>query len=148
MWYITLICGCWRIPAYWDKSHLIMVCMILLMYCWIEFASILLRVFASVFFRDLLLFSQSCLTLCDPMDCSTPGFLVLHYHPEFTQTHVHWVSDVIQPSRPLSPLPLLPSIFLSIRVFSNESAVHIVAQVLEIQLQNQSFQWILRTDFL
>ena len=45
---------------------------------------------------------QSCLTPCDPMDCSTPGFPVLHHLPEFTQTHVHWVSDAIQPSLPLS----------------------------------------------
>ena len=46
--------------------------------------------------------AQSCLTLCDPMNCSTPGFPVLHHIPEFVQTHVHWVSDVIQPSHPLS----------------------------------------------
>ena len=46
---------------------------------------------------------QSCLTLCDPMDCSTLGFPVLHHPPEFAQTYVHWVSDAIQPSHPLSP---------------------------------------------
>ena len=45
--------------------------------------------------------AQSCATLCDPMDCSTPGFSVLHYLLEFAQTHVHWVSDVIQLSHPL-----------------------------------------------
>ena len=45
--------------------------------------------------------SQSCLTLCDPMDCSTPGLPVHHQLPEFTQTHVHWVGDAIQPSHPL-----------------------------------------------
>ena len=67
--------------------------------------------------------AQSCLTLCDSMDCSTPGFPVLHYLPEVAQTHVHWVSDAIQSSRPLSNLLLLPSIFPSIRVFSNESAL-------------------------
>ena len=49
---------------------------------------------------------QSCLTLCDPMNCSTLGFPVLHRHPEFAQTHVHWVGDAIQPSHPLSPLLL------------------------------------------
>ena len=53
------------------------------------------------------------------------GFPVLHYLPEFAQTHVHWVSDAIQPSHPLSPLLLLPSTFPSIRVFSNESILHI-----------------------
>ena len=46
---------------------------------------------------------QLCLTLWDPMDCSTSGFPVLHYLPEFAQTHVHWVGDAIQPSRPPSP---------------------------------------------
>ena len=51
-----------------------------------------------------------CLTLCDPLDCSTPGFPVLHYLPEFPQTNVHWVDDAIQPSHPLSTLLLLPSI--------------------------------------
>ena len=60
------------------------------------------------------------------MDCSTPGFPVLHYLPECAQTHVHWVSDAIQPSHPLSsPPPPLPSTFSSIRVFSNKSVLHI-----------------------
>ena len=67
--------------------------------------------------------AQSCPTLCDPMDCSTPGFLVLYHLLEFARSHVHWVGDPIQPSHPLlSPL-LLPSNFPSIRVFSNESAL-------------------------
>ena len=68
--------------------------------------------------------AQSCPTLCDPMNRSTPG-LSVHYHlPEFTQTHVHRVSDAIQPSHPLSsPLLLLPSP-PSIRIFSNESTLH------------------------
>ena len=47
--------------------------------------------------------AQSCPTLCNPMDCRVPGFPVLHYLPEFALTHVHWVSDAIQPSHPLSP---------------------------------------------
>ena len=47
--------------------------------------------------------AQSCLTLCDPMDHRTPGLPVQHQFPEFTQTHVHWVSDAIQPSHPLLP---------------------------------------------
>ena len=49
------------------------------------------------------LFTQSCPTLCIPMDCRMPGFPVLHYHLEFVQTHVHWVGDAMQPSHPLSP---------------------------------------------
>ena len=54
--------------------------------------------------------AQSCPTLCDPMNRSTPGLPVHHQPPEFTETHVHWVSDAIQPSHPLSPLLLLPPI--------------------------------------
>ena len=67
--------------------------------------------------------TESCPTLCNPMNCSTPGFLVHHQLPEPTQTHVHCVGDAIQPSLPLLPpfsLLFLPSVFLSIRVFSNE----------------------------
>ena len=55
--------------------------------------------------------TKSCLTFCNPMDCSTPGFPVHHYLPEFAQTHVHWISDSIQPSHPLS-LPSSPAINL------------------------------------
>ena len=69
--------------------------------------------------------AQSCLTLCDPMDCSTPGLPVHHELPEFTQTHVHQVSEAIQPAHPLSSPSPPPSIFPSIRVFSNESLLHI-----------------------
>ena len=70
--------------------------------------------------------TQLCLTLHNPMDSSTPGFPVLHYLPEFAQTHVHWVDEAIQPSHPLFPLLLLPSIFPSIRVFTTESALCIM----------------------
>ena len=59
------------------------------------------------------------------MDSNTPDFPVLHYLPEFAQIHVHWVSDAIQPSHPLLFPFLLPSIFPSIRIFSNESVFHI-----------------------
>ena len=59
--------------------------------------------------------AKSCQTLCNPMDCSMPGFPVLHHLPELAQTQVHWIGDAIQPSHPLLP-PLLPSIFPSIRV--------------------------------
>ena len=68
--------------------------------------------------------TQPYLTLCDPMDCSTPGFPVLHYLPDFAQTHVHWIDDTIQPSHPLSSPSPLALIFPSIRIFSNESALH------------------------
>jgi len=69
--------------------------------------------------------TQWCPTLCEPRDCSRPGFPVYHQHLELTQTHVHRVGDAIQPSHPLSSLFPLTSIFLSIRVFSNESVLHI-----------------------
>ena len=67
--------------------------------------------------------AKSCLTLCKPMDCSTPGLPVPHCFLEFTQVHVHWIGDAIQLSAALLLL-LLPSIFPSIMVFSNESALH------------------------
>ena len=90
---------------------------------------------------------QSCLTLCDPMKCSMPGFPVYHQLPEFTQTHVHPVGDAIQPSHPLSShlLLFLPSIFPSIRVFSSKSVLRIrwpnigisaSAPVLPMNIQN------------
>ena len=69
--------------------------------------------------------AQSCLTLWDPMDYSTPGFPVLHYSPELAQTHVHQVSDAIKASRALLPLLVLPSVCPSIRVFSSVLALHI-----------------------
>ena len=62
--------------------------------------------------------AQSCPTLCDPINHSTPGLPVHHQLPEFTQTHVHQIGDAIQPSHPLSYLLLLPPISPSIRVFS------------------------------
>ena len=67
--------------------------------------------------------AQSCLALCDPMKHSMPGLPVHRQHLEFTQTHVHWVGDAIQPSHSLSSTLLLPSIFPSIRAFSNESVL-------------------------
>ena len=89
------------------------------------------------------------LTLCNCMDWGTPGFPVLHYLPEFAQTHVHRVDDAIQPSHPLSS-PSLPAFDLSQHqgLFQWVSSSHQVAKVLELQLQHQSFQWIFRIDFL
>ena len=70
-------------------------------------------------------FAQLCPTLCDPMNHSTPGLPVHHQLPEFTETYVHRVSNAIQPSHPLSSPFLMPSIFPTFRVFSNESVPHI-----------------------
>ena len=93
--------------------------------------------------------AQSCPTLCDPMDCSTPGLPVHHQLLEFTQTHVHWVDDAIQPSHPLSS-PSPPTFNLSLHqgLFKWVSSSRQVAKVLGFQFQHQSFQWIFRTDFL
>ena len=93
--------------------------------------------------------SQSCLTLCNPVDCSMPGLTVLHQILELVETHVHRIGASIQPSHPLSSSLLLPSILPSNRVFSNELGLHISwPKVLEVQFQHQSFQWIVRIDFL
>ena len=93
--------------------------------------------------------AQSCPTLCNPMDCSMSGLPVHHQLPEFTQTHVHWVSDAIQPSHPLSS-PSLPIFNLSQHqgLFRWVSSSHQVAKVLEFQFQHQSFQRIFSSDFL
>ena len=93
--------------------------------------------------------TQSCSTLCDPMDCSTPGLPVHHQLPEFTQTHVHWVGDAIQPSHPLSsPSPPVLNLSQHQGLFKWVSSLHQVTKVLEFQLQHQFFQWIFRTDCL
>ena len=93
--------------------------------------------------------TQLCPTLCDPMDCSTPGLPVHHQLPEFTQTQVHWVSDAIQPFHPLSS-PSPPAFNLSQHqgLFQWAHFSHQVAKVLKLYLQHQSFQWIFRTNFL
>ena len=87
--------------------------------------------------------------LCDPMDCSTPGLSVHHQLLEFTQTHVHWVGEAIQPSHSLSS-PSPPAFNLSQHqgVFKWVRSLHQVAEVLEFQLQHQFFQWTFRADLL
>ena len=92
---------------------------------------------------------QLCPTLCYPIACSTPGFPVHHQLPEPTWTHVHWISEAIQPSHPLSsPSPLAFKLSQHLGLFKWVSSSHQVVKVLEFQLQLQSFQWIFRTDFL
>ena len=85
--------------------------------------------------------AQSCPTLCDPMDCKTPGLIVHQQLPGFTQTHVHGVGDAIQPSHPLSS-PSPPAFNLSQHqgLFQSVRSLHQVTKVLEFQLQHQSFQ--------
>ena len=91
--------------------------------------------------------SLSHVRLCNPMNCSMPAFPVLHYLLELAQTHVHWVSDAIQPSHPLLP-PSSPVLNLSQHqgLFQWVNHLHQVAKVLELQLQDQSFQWIFRVN--
>ena len=93
--------------------------------------------------------TQSCLILCDPMDCSTTALPVHHQLPDLAQTHVQHVSDAIQPSHSLlSPSPPAFNLSQHQGLFQWVSSSHQVAKVLEFQLQHQSFQWTPRTDFL
>ena len=101
--------------------------------------------FSSVQFSSV---TQSCLTLCDPMNHNTPGLPVHHQLPEFTQTHVHRVSDAIQPSHPLSsPSPPAPNPSQHQSLFQWVNSSHQVAEVLEFQLQHHSLQRNPRADF-
>ena len=118
----------WMSVAAWGKNHRVI-------YCSVQFSRTV------------------CPTLCDPMDCSKPGFPVHHQLPELTQTHVHWVGDAIQPSYPLSsPSPSTFNLSQQQGNFQWVSSSHQVAKVLELQLQHwrniHSFQWIFRNDFL
>ena len=93
--------------------------------------------------------TQSCPTLCDPMNHSTPGLPVYHQLLEFTQTQIRQVSDAIQPSHPLSsPSPPAPNPSQRQGLFQWVNSLHEVAKVLEFQLQHQSFQWTPRTNLL
>ena len=102
--------------------------------------------FSSVQFSSV---TQSCLTLCNPMNCSMPGLLVHHQLTESSQTHVHRVDDAIQPSHPLlSPSPPILNLSQHQGLFKWVSSSHQVAKVLKFQLQHQSFQRTPRTDLL
>ena len=95
------------------------------------------------------LVAQSWLTLCNPMNRSTPGLPVHHQLPESTQTHAHRLRDAIQASHPLSsPSPPVPNPSQHQGLFQWVNSSHEVANVLEFQLQHQSFQWTPRTDLI
>ena len=143
--FLSLYCGIWKHPLrFWSlslghpkKSRL--------------HASSLLKASIPVQFSTVQFSSvtQSCPTLCDPMDCSTPGLAAHHQLPEFTQTHVHPVGDAIQPSHPLSsPSPPTFNLSQDQGLFKWVSSLHRVVKVLKFQLQYQSFQLIFRIDFL
>ena len=94
-------------------------------------------------------FTHSCPTLCNPMNCSTPGLPVHHQLLEFTQTRVYRVGNAIQPSDPLSSAsPPAPNPSQHQSLFQWVSSPHQVVKVLEFQLQYQAFQWTPRTDLL
>ena len=102
-----------------------------------------------VFINQFSSLAQSCPTLPYPMNHSTWGLRVHQKLLEFTQTHVRWVSDAIQPSHPLSsPSPPAPSPSQHQGLFQQVNSSHQVAKVLEFQLQHQSFQWTPRADLL
>ena len=82
-----------------ENGYMFMYGRIPLLFTW-NYHNVINWLFSSVQFSSV---AQSCLTLCDPVDCSMPGLPVHHQLPEFTQTHVHWVGDAIQPSHPLIP---------------------------------------------
>ena len=109
-----------------------------------------INIFPSLLYQGCFSVLKSCPTLWNPMNCSTPGFPVLHYFPEFAKTHVRWVSDAIQPSHPLSPpfplvlnlsFPALGSFPISWLFKSGGQSIGASASVL-------SFQYIFRVDFL
>ena len=118
----------------------------LLFWFFVIFIKLFIQVIDSVQFSSVV---QSCPSLCNPMNCSMPGFPVHHQHPEFTQTHVHRVGDAIQPSHALSsPSPPAPNPSQHQSLFQWVNCSLKVAKVLEFQLQHQSFQWTPRTDLL
>ena len=93
--------------------------------------------------------AQSCTTLCNPMNHTTPGFPAHHQLPESTQTHANRVGDAIQPPNPLSsPSPPASKPSQHQSLFQWVNSLHEVAKLLEFQLQHQSFQWTPRTDLL
>ena len=103
----------------------------------------------SIYWYCFCLFAESCPAPYNPMNCNIPGSSVLHYLPKFAQTHIYWVGDVIWPTHPLSSPPP-PAFILSQHQGLSQwfGSLHQVAQVLELQLQSLSFQWIFKVDFL
>ena len=150
--FIKFYCNSW-----FTKTHLEVVCFFLIELLIINYrTSIKGRYLRMIWNRKLWHLSvqfssvaQSCPTICDPMNHSTPGLPVHHQLPEFTQTHVQWVGDAIQPSHPMSSSsPPALNLCQHQSLFKWVSSLHQVAKVLEFQLQHQSFHWTPRTDLL
>ena len=130
-----MLCGSLDGRGVWGRTNTC-ICMAESLHCSPETHYIANRL--SVQFSSV---AQSCLTLCDPMSCSTRGLPVHHQLPEFTQTHVHRVGDAIKPSHPLSSSsPPAPNPSQHQGLFQWVNSLHEVAKVLEFQPQHQSFQ--------
>ena len=102
-------------PLLWQLLVFFCVSMSLFLFCYICSFAVFLLLFSYLVMSDSL----------QPLNCSIPAFPILHCLSEFAQTHIHWVSDAIQPSQPLSPPSPLVSTFPSIRISFNESTLHI-----------------------
>ena len=134
----TLQSACWH-QQYWVFQSMNTEFLFIYLDLWSFIQS---SIQISYIFHSVQFSCSSCLTLCDPMNHSTPGLPVHHHVPEFTQTHVHQVADAIQPSHPLSsPSSPASSHFQHQSLFQWVNSSHEVAKVLEFQLQHQSFQW-------
>ena len=151
--WISLITS--KFEHFFTYSSLMTVNWLFLSFVYFRFVHVKCNLYANLLndFSNLMIqfssVTQSGLTLCDPLNCSTPGLPVHHQPPEFTQTHIHRVGDAIQPFHLLSS-PSPPAINLSQHqgLFKWVNSSHQVAKVLEFQLQHQSFQWTPRTDLL
>ena len=121
--YLLSVINCPSFDLFWCWSWTLQIKIFLfwLPLCSVQFSSV----------------TQSCLTLCDPIDCSTPGLPVSHQLPDPDRTHVHWVGDAIQPSHPLSSPPP-PAFNLSQHqdLLQWVSSSHQVVKVLQFQLQH------------
>ena len=87
--------------------------------------------------------TQLCPTLCNPMDCSTPGLHVPHHLPKFVQVHIHLIGDALQPSHPLMPSsPSALNLSQKQGLFQWVICMHQMTKILEFKLQHQSFHWV------
>ena len=135
----SIVCGfhllCLEIP-----KILLWILNILMYQNWVTNSSLLIIITISTLSVQFSSVTQSCSTLCDPMNHSTPGLPVQHHLPEFTQTHVHRVCDAIQPSHPQSsPSPTAPNPSQLQSLFQRVSSSHEVAKVLEFHSASASF---------
>ena len=143
------MCLCFYDTVSWQHTCSVVLSLSCAQLCATQWTVACQESFSSNTLIQFSLATQSYPTVCNPMDCSTPGFPVHYQLPELTQTRVHCVGDAIQPSHPLSS-PSPPALNLSQHqgLFKWVSSSHQVAKVLELQLQHQSFQLIFKTDFL